>query len=172
MRTFLSAAFTLFLMALPARAGVFLEPDLGFEFGSSTQDFKYTNAPENKSDYSQNGLTYGVALGYRKTLLYGAAQYEKGMGSHISDITVLAGLYLGLSTRFWLGYIVSAKDEVSSGSGFKAGIGTSIGAFLCLNGEYDKRTYSTYQGVTASTLTYSGTTNSFKVTLSAPLHLF
>ena len=108
----------------------------------------------------------------RKTLLFGALQYEKGMGGHITDLTVLAGIYLGLTTRFWLGYIVSSKDEVSKGSGFKAGAGVSIGPVLSLNGEYDSRSYGTYTGLAASTLTYSGTTNSFKVTLSAPIHLF
>ena len=165
-------ACTLLFLASPARAGAYLEPDVGFEFGSSSQDFKYTNAAETKANNSPNGLTYGAALGYRKAMLFGAAQYEKGMGGHLSDITALGGIYLGLSTRFWLGYILSAKDEVSSGSGFKAGFGTSIGPLLCLNAEYDKRSYSTYQGIAAPTLTYSGTTNSFKVTVSAPLHLF
>ena len=68
MKTIVFAAVSLLLLAYSptARAGVYLEPDLGFEFGTSKQDFKYTNAAGTSSSNSQNGVTYGAALGFRK----------------------------------------------------------------------------------------------------------
>lgn len=166
---FLAAAFTLFLLAAPAQAHVFLEPDFGIEAGSSSQDFKYNDGTaENKSTFSQNGLTYGAALGYRYDYIYAAAEYEKGMGGHLTDISALLGYNISLAFRVWVGYIFSAKDDVSKGTGFKVGAGIPISRIFRLNGEYDMRTYTTYTGVQTNTLNYSGKRNSFRVTISFP----
>ncbi len=163
----------LLLIALPrpAHAHLFLEPDVGFEAGSSTQDFQWTNAPETKSSFNQNGATVGGILGYRQDMVYLGGQYERGLGGHITDITALAGANFAIRFRFWIGWIVSAKDDVSSGSGFKVGLGAALTRIFRLNAEYASRSYNKYTAADVSALTYSGTHKTFKITLSIPFQL-
>jgi hypothetical protein len=165
---YLATALTFFLLSLPAEAHIFLEPDFGVEAGSADQDFKYSNAPENKSSFDQNGLTLGAALGYRYNMVYGAVEYEKGMGGHVTDISGLIGINIAIKLRIWFGYIFSAKDDVSSGTGYKAGLGIPLSRIFRLNGEYDTRTYGTYTGIQTNTLNYSEKRNSFRLTISFP----
>jgi hypothetical protein len=169
MTKLLAAAFTFIFLAAPAQAHVFLEPDIGIEAGKANEDFKYNDgSPENKSNFSQNGITYGAALGYHYNRIYAAAEYEKGMGGHVTDISGLVGYNLGITFRIWIGYIFSAKDDISSGTGYKAGAGIPLTRIFRLNGEYDTRTYTSYTGAQTNTLNYTEKRNSFRLTISFP----
>lgn len=168
--TFLALVFIAVTPA-PAHAHLFLEPDVGYEVGTSTQDFKWTSDPEAKASFSQSGSTLGAAFGYRQNMAYFAAQIERGLGGHVTDITGLVGANFAIRYRFWIGWIVSSKDDVSSGSGFKAGAGWAMTKTFRLNVEYDHRSYDKYTDVSASGLTYYGTHNTFKATLSIPFQL-
>jgi len=166
-------ALGVFLFCAPAQAHVFIEPDLGFEFGTDKQNYSYTDGTAPKSSsFSQNGSSYGLTGGYRHQRYFIGAQYEKGMAGHITDISATFGMWIALRVRVWGSYIFSAKDEVSKGSGYKAGIGFTLNKLFNLNFEYAARSYNEYTATTASTLTYSGTTNSFKVFVSIPIPRF
>ncbi|MGZ3650117.1 MAG: hypothetical protein ACXVB9_09825 [Bdellovibrionota bacterium] len=166
-------ALGIFLLCAPAHAHVFIEPDLGFEFGTDKQSFTYTDGTAGStSSSSQNGASYGLTGGYRHQRYFVGAQYEKGMGGHITDISANFGMWIALRIRVWGSYIFSAKDEVAKGSGYKAGMGFTLTKLFNLNFEYAARSYNQYTATTAPTLTYSGTTNSFKVFFSVPIPRF
>jgi hypothetical protein len=90
------------------------------------------------------------------------------MGGHVTDISGLIGINIAIKLRIWFGYIFSAKDDVSSGTGYKAGLGIPLSRIFRLNGEYDTRTYGTYTGIQTNTLNYSEKRNSFRLTISFP----
>ena len=158
-----------FFLSTNAHAHFYAEPDLGFEFGTTKQTFVSSNSPALSSSYNNNGVTYGLGAGYRYNLAYLGAQYEKCLAGHVTDISAIVGYNIAIKVRLWAGYIFSTKDDVSSGSGYKLGLGVAVWRLVGINGEYAARTYNKYSGPSAYTgLNYSGTTNTFKLTISLP----
>ncbi len=166
---FTIALLGLLLFSLNAEAHTYIEPGFGFEYGSSKQSIVSSNSPTVASDYSVNGFTYGAALGYRYHFYFLGAQYEKGLSGHVTDINAFVGGNIAIRVRVWFSYIFSSKDDVSSGSGYKMGVGVAVFKLFSVNGEYSSRSYNKYTGPLAYTgLTYSGSTNTFRLTVSLP----
>ena len=156
---------TVFCFAVPARAGILIEPYVGYNLLASTMTFGAGagGALDGQSvKLSDTGLGYGLRLGYSLPMVFFAADYsmsnlsssvtEKPAGSTVTteastgtSLGVTVGLDLPL-LRPYVGYIlddqVKNDSATTSGSGFKAGIGISMLPLIRVNLEYLTRTWT------------------------------
>lgn len=159
----------LFLFATKAQAHFFFEPGIGFESGNVRKEYVSSNFPTKVDDHNRAGLTYSIGGGYRYNRWFISSDFEKGLGGDLTDISVSGGVNIAIRVRIYGGYIVSAKDRDSKGSGYKMGIGATLLKLINLNFEYAARDYNKYTGNIAYTgLTYGGNANTYKVTISFP----
>jgi hypothetical protein len=155
-----------------AHAGVFLEPSLGVEWGSSNQLFLFANDPQNKSenifDNKYYGITAGAKLGYLYETLYVAPQFEMG---NTTDLSLVVGILFKGMAEAWMGYIFQSKDNISKGTGMKVGAGIALSQYVQLNAEYVDRNFNEYTGTPkgSGSFTYDGRSKSYKVFLSCPI---
>jgi hypothetical protein len=155
-----SLALSLSLVALPAQAGLLIEPYLGYQFGNlKTTDGAMGASPNTGHSDSTSGLTLGGRLGLTLPLVFIAADYSTTNGKSGSDNAILnqLGATAGLSLPFfraYLGYsfmndlkVQPSTGEVTlSGSALKAGVGFTGLPFLALNLEYIMNTFNKYKG--------------------------
>jgi Outer membrane protein beta-barrel domain len=171
-----------FLISIPAKAGLLIEPVLGFNMGTKL-DFPTKNYSGGK------GMGYGGRLGFQKLgFQLGADYLHSSIDMNETDIkrnvalTEWAG-FIGYEfpvlLRVYAGYIFSAKGEtklatgtakVEDGTGTKVGIGFTGIPFLDINLEYRAGTFDTYRlaGVKQSgNIDYS----TYMLSLSLPFNL-
>ena len=178
--------FALLLLALPAKAGFLIEPNLGYQI-SSTYD---RGTPPTDSI---NGITYGVMAGYDYMGLQVLLDYmgsietdiKPSTGTYVpaakgseSQIGVVVGYQIPMLFRIFAGYIftheVTFKQTpftvISKGSGFKVGASYSIIPMLNVNLTYVSSTFkdATVNGVSA-TYTTQPKFNELILSVSVPL---
>ncbi len=152
------------VFATQARAGIMVEPYLGYNL--LTSDFTFgsgAGAFDGQSLKIDNtGLSYGLRLGVTVPLLFAAIDYssgslsssvkEKPAGATISTSSSTAtslGATVGVNLpilRPYIGYIFDdqLKSDTSTiyGSGFKVGVGLTVFPLVKLNAEYVTRTWT------------------------------
>lgn len=172
-----------FLSAVPARAGLLIEPVVGFNMGTKL-DFQ-----GGESYSGGKGLGYGGRLGFQKLGLQLGVDYLKSsIDMNDDDIkrnvkmdewAAFIGYEFPVLFRVYAGYIFSAKGEskvalgsldLEDGSGTKLGVGFTGIPFLDINLEYRSGTFDNQKtaGVKSSKdVDY----NSLLLSLSLPLNL-
>lgn len=170
-----------------ARAGIMIEPYLGYETGS--QLAPATNSIGDNSGQI-SGMNYGARIGYMAPMLFwvaldgtaGSSKFKAGnTGTNVNfgtnmdaDVSrTVAGLTVGVNLpillRVWAGYnfmdnfqnklsSTSATDKYE-GTSYKAGVGLKLIPFLSLNLEVIQRAYTKASGdsYTGSTTLTSST---------------
>lgn len=135
----------LFLISFQSQASVFLEPQVGYSYGSFSGE---TNDP-GLIIVSQDikGLSYGAKAGVQWGVLQIGADYlqtkfkdEEGDSDTMSEIAGLLGLRFNWF-RMYGGFIFDAKSEDQEGDGTKFGLTFYALTHLALNLEYRKITY-------------------------------
>jgi hypothetical protein len=149
------AALALFT-ALPAHAGILLEPYLGYGTGS------IDTTP--KADVT--GLMYGARVGFTMPVLFVAADYSLGTmkakqaGVSTNGDQTMFGIDVGASipmvpVRAWVGYDFTNQNKSSTtkleGNAIKLGAGFSGLPFISLNVEYIMGKYTKANGVDLTT---------------------
>lgn len=151
-----------FLVITPAKAGLLIEPVLGYNFGG----FEADTDPKIEEDFS--GAAFGGRIGYQNLGFQLGLDYLKSSldvddNDYKSDLStsewaLFAGFEFPILLRVYAGYIFSANGEVEydTGSGtddleFKDGTGMKLGVgftglpFVDINFEYRKGTFSEYK---------------------------
>jgi hypothetical protein len=164
MRILLSAIFLVVLAAQNAQAGAYVEPDLGVQYGRSTQTL---NGVASYSD--RTTLTLGIKGGLNIDIYYAGLLYEQSYGGQVKDVGAFAGL-LVQTFQAWAAYLFSAKDAISKGTGFELGAGLPIYK-VAVNAAFTARKYNTYTAAAPSGTTYTGKRNTAELTLSLPIQL-
>lgn len=179
-----------FLVINPARAGVLIEPLVGYSFGKSEID-----VPGSGED-KFNGGSYGGRLGYQKLgfqlgldYLHSSVELDDNDFKEnltINEFAAFVGFEFPILLRVYAGYIFSANGEAeadyglgdgreklkfSDGSGFKAGLGFTALPFLDINFEYRKGTFGEYKEGTGAKQDIDTDYNAFMVGVSLPFVL-
>lgn len=187
-------------VSLPAKADLLVEPVLGYSMGLHGTVNKGTStsggATISKDDFSGgSGPSFGGRLGYQKLgfqvgldyLHSGINPSDKAFKGNlnIDEWAGFVGFEFPVLFRVYGGYIFSAngtgkydppgagtssKITLSSGTGFKAGLGFTLLPFLDINLEYRKGTFTTLK-----TAGYKFNTdvdyNVYMISLSLPFQL-
>lgn len=145
-----------FLMITPAKAGILIEPLVGFNANSKIDI-------EDGADASGGmGLGYGGRLGYQNYGFQLGVDYlkssidmdDKNFDKNVdmSEWAGFVGFKFPILVKVYAGYIfsatgetkngVGAKQEFNDGTGMKLGVGTTLLPFLDLNFEYRSGTFS------------------------------
>lgn len=147
-----------FLVITPAKAGLLLEPVLGYSMGKFEIDGADT------SEEKTNGVSMGGRLGYqnlgfqlgidylRSSLNVDDNDFKEDLVT--SEWALFAGFEFPILLRVYAGYIFSATGEsetdtgsgredlkFSDGTGMKLGVGFTGLPFVDINVEYRKGTY-------------------------------
>jgi hypothetical protein len=179
------------LQAVPAHAGILVEPYIGYGLGNSKVAF--AGGAEAKSD--TYGSVLGARLGYQALLLFAAFDGSVGMGTikaansastdaDYSDtkLFALVGARLPL-VRAYAGYGFinnvtekSTPNEKLQGSAIKLGVGFTGLPFIAINFEYIASTYDKIDlggGAGMQSKSDAGisdlTANQYMLTVSLPL---
>ena len=180
-----------------AKAGLFVDPYLGYNAGWATQD--YTSGSTTVSlDYTSMGPMFGARAGFQMLGFMAGAEY--GMSTTTQDLAAAAaagipaastdlqttymGVFVGyelpILLRAWATYNLSVnsektsgtdKGDVTSGSGFTLGVGFTGLPFVSLNVEYRSVTFnkSTASGGSETDLANDITSNELFASVSIPL---
>lgn len=175
-----------FLMISPAKAGLLIEPVVGY---NASGKVKIESRPESKA----HGIGYGGRLGYqnlgfqlgldylKSTLNMSSSKFTKDVDT--SEFGAFIGFEFPILLRIYAGYIFSAtgtssyndaavtkKLEFMDGTGQKIGLGITTLPFLDINFEYRRGTFGDYKldGVKQSK---EADFNSFMVGISLPFVL-
>jgi hypothetical protein len=163
LKAFFIFLFLGFLQSLPAKAGVQIEPNVGYWSGSISQELN--------SDIATKGIFYGAKLGlagnqwkFGLDYLMGSGSGNQGGSTGPYDLSAY-GPYLGfgISRRFQIygTYFINVNAELQkeknpndfTGTGYRIGIG-GFGwgglDFLSINVEYISRTYNEYNNIKLS----------------------
>jgi hypothetical protein len=160
----LGLATAVTLSSVPAKAGLLLEPYLGYQFGK----FKDSSVGGSDADYS--GATLGARVGATFPILFIALDYSLPVSGTLkpsggSNIDVTGGQLfaeVGASLpliRAYLGYGLSNWYELKAsgltakyegGTAIKAGVGTTILPMVAINLEYQTQKFDKVGGVTTS----------------------
>lgn len=144
------------LCAVPAKAGVLIEPVLGYSFKSFEVD------DPDFSEEKGSGASYGGRLGYqnfgfqlgldylRSSISMNDNDFKKDLTT--SEWAAFAGFEFPILLRVYAGYIFSANAEtevvggeklkLQDGTGMKLGVGFTGLPFVDINFEYRKGTYT------------------------------
>lgn len=172
-----------FLSAVPARAGLLIEPVVGFNMGTKL-DFQ-----GGKNYSGGKGLGYGGRLGFQSWgLQLGADYLQSSIDMGEDDIkrnvktkewAGFVGYEFPILLRVYAGYIFSAKGDtklaagkltLEDGTGMKAGVGFTGLPFVDINVEYRRGTFDNQKtGATKSSKDVDY--NSLLLSLSVPLNL-
>ena len=149
-----------------AKAGVLIEPYLGYEATKHSMTFTTGNI---EAPGAITGTGYGLRLGYKLPVMFWAA-LDAGMGtgklkfdttgtiadSDVSRNTLglTAGIDLPILLRFWVGTGFSDQMQIKTsttsdtfkGSHTKVGLGFTALPFLSINAEYIMRKYTDGSG--------------------------
>lgn len=148
-----------FLVITPAKAGVLIEPVLGYSFKSFEVD-----GPDTSKEYG-SGVSYGGRLGYQNLGFQLGLDYLKSsIGLSDNDFkedlattewAAFAGFEFPILLRVYAGYIFSAQAETEiaggekvkfqDGTGMKLGVGFTGLPFVDINFEYRKGTYTKFK---------------------------
>ena len=176
-----------FLIISPVKAGVLIEPVVGYNFGKFEVD--NTGFSEEKA----NGASIGGRIGYqqlgfqlgldylRSSLNVDDNDYKEDLVT--SEFGGFIGFEFPILLRVYAGYIFSATGETEAdfgsgkqdlefkdGSGAKFGVGFTGLPFVDINFEYRKGTFKEYK--LGSTKVEEDTSyNAFMIGLSLPLVL-
>jgi len=182
-----------------AKAGLFVDPYLGYNAGWATKD--HTEGSTTVSlDYTSMGPMFGARAGFQMLGFMAGAEY--GMSTTTQDLaaatvgsvsipaastdlqTTYMGVFVGyelpILLRAWATYNLSVDSEitsdsgkgnVTSGSGFTLGVGFTGLPFVSLNVEYRSVTFdkSTASGGSETDLTNDITSNEVFASVSIPL---
>lgn len=147
-----------FLIITPAKAGLLLEPVLGYSMG------KFEIDDVDTSEEKTNGVSMGGRLGYQNLgFQLGVDYLRSSMNVDDNDFkedlvtsewALFAGFEFPILLRVYAGYIFSATGEsetdtgsgredlkFSDGTGMKLGVGFTGLPFVDINVEYRKGTY-------------------------------
>jgi len=177
---FACALFSLITLSQSVKAGILLEPYLGYVTGQQKQT----------GTANLSGTEFGARVGY--TLLnfgigaeYVGASYTDDSSPKnnltIGDIGVFVSYKLPVLFRVYATYVPSAavKDKVSNseftfkGNSAKLGVGYTGLPFININLEYINATYKDVE-IAGSTLSLDtkSTTSAYAISISAPFNLF
>ncbi len=179
------------LLALPAKAGLLLEPYLGYQGGT----LKTSITGGGSEDFNFYGATLGGRVGLTLPLLFFGADYSLVAGGKVtgngqnadasqSQLFLVGGIAIPL-LRAWLGYglmnDLSAKfsggEMKFKGDALKLGVGFTGLPFVAINFEYimnDYKKLSTVGGegsIGGSNYYSSVKMNSLLVSVSLPFDL-
>ena len=177
------ASLTL-LAARPAKAGLLIEPYLGYELG------KYSSTSLNPNvDYDFSSANLGARVGYAFPVVFVAADYSILLGGNLKNGTqgavdgtatgnqlfVDVGASLPL-VRFYGGYGLtntftqtsnSTDTKAEGGSAFKLGVGTTILPMVAINVEYIHSEFDKINGNSAG----KSKANFYMLSLSLPFDI-
>lgn len=189
MRKWILALFFANLIAISAFADIFVEPSLGYGFGTNETTGTLLGFPATAKD-DVTGFGLGLKAGYSATMFFGGLDLQYVLGSSKdeaggadNDVTQTnIGAVVGLDfifLRAWAGYIFSANvkvddsssTELSEGSGFKIGVGYKIIPMLSLNAEYTMITFDKMAPVPAGMTISEVQNNVLTISVSVPLSL-
>jgi hypothetical protein len=176
-----------FFMLGPARAGVLIEPLVGYNLG------KFEINVPNSEEEKFNGASYGGRLGYQQLGFQLGLDYLHSSVSvddndykenlSVSEFAAFVGFEFPALIRVYAGYIFSAMGEAqadfgtgsgketlkfSDGTGLKAGIGFTALPFLDINFEYRKGTFGSYKQGSTAKQDLDTDYNAFMVGISLP----
>jgi hypothetical protein len=179
----LLASLTL-LVARPAKAGLLIEPYLGYELGT----YSYTSITPNEN-YDFSSANLGARVGYAFPIVFVAADYSVLLGANLKNgpsgssegtatgnqLFVDVGASLPL-IRFYGGYgltntltqttnSIDAKAE--GGTAFKLGVGTTILPIVAINLEYIHSEFDKLNGDSAG----KSKANFYMLSVSLPFNL-
>ncbi len=180
LKSFIS--FCLLILCFTAKAGVLIEPLIGYSFGK----FQSETTPGGQSDeLSIKGASYGGRLGYQNLGFQLGLDY---LSSNMSgdDVDLKAselGLFVGFEfpilLRVYAGYVLSGKGSLTGdseeddtsfkgGTGPKVGLGITLLPFLDFNIDYRSITYDSEK---ADGVTFDANYNAIMVGFSLPFVL-
>lgn len=161
----LSAVLSLGVLSTStAKAGLLLEPYLGYELGK----LDYTGTPSSSADLSSVAL--GARVAFTLPVLFVGVDYGLPIGGTLKDssgnkadvsgsqLFAIVGASLPL-VRAYVGYglMTSLESKFSNvttkyegGTAFKLGVGTTLFPLTAINLEYINTTYDKVGGVTTS----------------------
>ncbi len=124
------------IISTSAKAGILLEPYVGFQFGSLDQN----NVSGTQSgQFNNNTMFYGSRLGYQSFGVMFGADFQLGTGSlevdepnslasalgsskesdiKVQKIGAFIGYNLPVMFRFWISHFFSAKAELTNNGGY------------------------------------------------------
>lgn len=172
-----------FFVITPAKAGVLIEPVLGYNFGK----FEGDNAIDSEKF---TGPAFGGRLGYQNLGFQLGVDYLRSTlniddNSFKEDLTAsewagFVGFEFPVLLRVYAGYIFSAQGETevagstkldfNEGSGMKFGVGFTGLPFVDINFEYRKGSFAEYK-LGGTKVEESIDYNSFMVGISLPFVL-
>lgn len=179
-RLLIGAFISLLMYAQSAKAGILLEPYVGYVSGQQKQT----------GTSNLSGTEYGARVGY--TLLnfgigadYVAASYTDDSTPKndltIGDLGAFVSYKLPILFRVYATYVPSATVRVKSsssdvkfkGNSARLGVGYTGLPFININFEYINATYTDVEiaGTTAA-LSTNSTTSAYAISISAPFNLF
>jgi hypothetical protein len=176
MKYLIVALAALLLVVGEARAGVYIEPFVGYGVG----DVKFTAAGPSGSatvGAKMKGLDYGGRVGLKSMMFAVGGEYQAsdlkfdrgGSNWKPVDIGAFIGVFAPLGFRAWFTYFISSKAAGVKGTGMKLGLGYRFLLHLAINAEYVKRDYKIESVTTTSTLKTDDSV--YGVSLSLPFSL-
>jgi hypothetical protein len=153
----LIALVALYAFTASAKAGVYLEPYVGYAASKATSTVsRGTTSVTGSADYS--GVGYGGRAGLKGRIFAVGAEYQAGRLKSESggkfepqDIGAFIGVFAPLGFRAYGTYFFSAKAGSYKGTAWKLGIGYQMLMLLSLNLEYIDHDYKAISGSSAST---------------------
>ena len=153
---------SIFLMAMTwagtSRAGLYLEPYVGYGTGKDSYNFVQTSPSSATvvSDINSKNMNYGGKVGYSFSMLALGADYMaessgKATGSSVLPDETYTGSYIGAFVNLGLPFVkvsgtyflsASAKNDDGSGvatfkgSGYKVGLGFTFLPLIAINVDY------------------------------------
>ena len=176
--------FSLFIFlaafAPAARAGVFVEPWVGYATGKFEHTVTVGSTVFQRIDQNMSGMGYGVRGGWRFMALAVGAEYQAGSinfkgggGVEPKDLGAHLGLYFLGGIRAWGTYFFKAKTGSIEGTAVKGGLGYLFLRHVSLNVEYIKYKYNkiTLAQFAGTSVGYSGSASALIFSLSTPFSL-
>lgn len=139
------AFFALFLVSSSARAGLLIEPYVGYASAKQTATITGSSTPgvNGTSSINGGGAYYGGRLGYAYSALVAGGEYSLGnvkLGDTKTahhEIYAFAGVRLPVLLNVLFGYVVSNDaDDTGGDGGYKAALQLRILPLVNLNLEY------------------------------------
>ena len=171
---------SLFILAPAAKAGVFLEPYVGYATGHYEHTVTVAGTTFQRIDQDMTGVGYGGRAGFKVTSLVFGGEYQAGTlnfkgagGIEPRDLGAFAGLFLPGGIRFWGTYFFKAKTGSVEGKAWKVGLGYLFMKHLAMNVEYMNHTLDkiSLPALAGQSVGYSGKVTTLFFSLSVPLWL-
>lgn len=161
----------LLMIQMTAKAGLMLEPYLGYDFGQ--MDYQFKSGTRQLTDKTTN-TALGARLGYKFLIPWIAVDFNLGSGKNTADsnsgqqdqdfsktsLGVVVGADLIMGLRIFGGYgftnemklkgVNNAADEKYTGSYTKGGLGYKIIPMLAVNAEYIMHKFAKYDNGTTN----------------------